>query len=395
MASPTFATTTQRIAGEGSAAWDIHYRALDMAKKGDDIVILSVGDPDFDTPLAIVDGAVSSLRDGHTHYSDHRGNAELRHAIAHYHNQQTQQRVSADQVLVVAGAQCGLYTAAQCILESGDEVIVPEPMYVTYEAFLGATGASIINVPLSPDDHFQINVDSIAAAVSPKTKAIVINSPHNPTGASVDKRSWQGIAEICLRHNLWLVVDEVYSQLVFDGEHINPASFEGMADRTIIINSLSKSHAMTGWRLGWIIGPEAFIEHAGNLALCMLYGSPTFVQDAAKIAIEQPIAEVAEMRAAYLKRRDALLEALEDTPGVKAHKPAGGMFVMLDIRDCKVSAQAFAEILLDEFGVSVLVGEAFGPSAAGHVRCSLAVDEHQLRRAAARIKQCAAHFLKN
>lgn len=386
-----YSRLTQRIAGEGAAAWDIHYRALARQAEGDDVIILSVGDPDFATPTPIVDSAVDSLRAGATHYADVQGKARLRELIARRHRQTGgAPDTQADNVAVMAGAQCGLYTVAQCVLDPGDEVIVPEPMYVTYEAALQAAGATLVRVPLRAANDFQPDPAEFAAAVTPRTRALLLNSPHNPTGQVLSRDHWEALAALCREHDLWLLSDEVYAELIHDGEHLSPDSLPDMRERTAIVSSLSKSHAMTGWRLGWVIGPAPLIQHLTHLALCMLYGSPDFIQDAACEALAHPPAALDEMRRTYRTRRDTVLEALADDDTVEALRPAAGMFMMVDIRRTGLSAQAFADRLLDTQGVSVLAGDAFGPSASGFVRLSLTVDADRLREACRRLARCAA-----
>lgn len=387
-----YSALTSRIAGEGAAAWDIHYRALARQENGEDVTLLSVGDPDFITPGPIIDSAIASLCGGATHYADVQGKLRLRQLIARQHRERGGV-ADADNVAVMAGAQCALYGVAQCILDPGDEVIVPEPMYVTYEAALKATGATLVRVPLRAEDDFSLRVDDLAAAITPRTRAVLLNSPHNPTGQVMTRQHWQDIAGLCVEHDLWVMSDEVYAELTFDGEHVCPATLPGMAERTAVINSLSKSHAMTGWRLGWVIGPQALIQHLSRLSLCMLYGSPEFIQDAACTAFEVPLTELATMRETYRERRDSVCEALAHSELVSVLKPAAGMFVMVDIRRTGLSAQAFADRLLDEHGVSALAGEAFGPSAAGFIRLGLTVDSQSLRRACQSIERCAQECL--
>ncbi|MFK0087513.1 pyridoxal phosphate-dependent aminotransferase [Pseudomonas sp. NPDC090755] len=389
-----FSDLTQRIAGDGAAAWDIHYRALELQAQGQDILLLSVGDPDFDTPAPIVQAAIDSLKGGHTHYADVRGKLALRQAIARRHQQRSGQAVDADQVTVLAGAQCALFCVAQCVLNPGDEVIVAEPMYVTYEAVFGACGATVVPVPVRPENGFRVCPQDVAARITPRTRALALNSPHNPSGASLPRSTWEALAELCIGHDLWLISDEVYSELLYEGEHISPGSLPGMAERTATLNSLSKSHAMTGWRVGWVVGSTALAAHLENLALCMLYGSPDFIQDAAVVALEQPLPELESMREAYRQRRDLVCECLADCPGLKALKPDGGMFVMVDIRETGLSAQAFSQHLLERHGVSVLAGEAFGPSAAGHIRLGLVLDTEPLRDACQRIARCTTQLME-
>ncbi|AVO58794.1 pyridoxal phosphate-dependent aminotransferase [Pseudomonas chlororaphis] len=389
-----FSDLTQRIAGDGAAAWGIHYRALARQEQGEDILLLSVGDPDFDTPAPIVQAAIDSLLSGNTHYTDVRGKRSLRESIARRHRQRSGQQVDADQVMVLAGAQCALFSVAQCLLDPGDEVLVAEPMYVTYEAVFGACGAVVVPVPVRSENGFRVLPEDVAARITPRTRAMALNSPHNPSGASLPRSTWQALAELCIKHDLWLISDEVYSELLFDGEHISPASLAGMAERTATLNSLSKSHAMTGWRLGWVVAPPALAAHLENLALCMLYGSPEFIQDAAVVALDSGLPELEAMREAYRQRRDLVCECLADCPGVRALKPDGGMFVMVDIRETGLSAQAFADRLLERHGVSVLAGEAFGPSAAGHIRLGLVLGAAPLREACQRIARCARELLE-
>lgn len=389
-----YSNLTQRIAGDGAAAWDIHYRALARQEQGDDILLLSVGDPDFDTPMPIVQSAIDSLLAGATHYADVRGKRNLREAIARRQRQRSGQALDASQVVVLAGAQCALYAVAQCLLDPGDEVIVAEPMYVTYEAVFGACGAKVVPVPVRSEHGFRVQAEDVAARITPRTRALALNSPHNPSGASLPRATWEALAAQCIEHDLWLISDEVYSELLFDGEHISPASLPGMAERTATLNSLSKSHAMTGWRVGWVIGPKELCDHLENLALCMLYGSPDFIQDAACTALEAQLPELEAMREAYRQRRDLVLDCLDGCPGLRALRPDGGMFVMVDIRASGLSAQDFAEHLLERHGVSVLAGEAFGPSAAGHIRLGLVLGAEPLREACRRIARCASELLE-
>ena len=389
-----FSDLTQRISGDGAAAWDIHYRALALQEQGEDILLLSVGDPDFDTPAPIVQAAIDSLLNGNTHYADVRGKRALRESIARRHQQRSGQAVSADEVTVLAGAQCALFCVAQCVLNPGDEVIVAEPMYVTYEGVFGACGAKVVPVAVRPENGFRVDPADVAALITPKTRVILLNSPNNPSGASLPLMVWQELASLCVRHDLWLISDEVYSDLLYEGEHISPASLPGMAERTATINSLSKSHAMSGWRVGWVIGPKPLAEHLVHLSLCMLFGIPDFIQNAAQLALDEDLPEVAQMREEYRQRRDLVCASLRDCPGIRPIRPDGGMFVMIDVRQTGLCAQGFSERLLEGYGVSVLAGEAFGPSAAGHIRLGLVVDQRKLADACRRIALCAADLLE-
>ncbi|MGY3173705.1 arginine:pyruvate transaminase [Pseudomonas sp. TE12234] len=389
-----YSALTHRIAGDGAAAWQIHYRALQLREQGADVLLLSVGDPDFDTPGPVVQAAIDSLLAGDTHYSEVRGRRGLRDSIARRHRRTSGQVVDAEHVVVLPGAQSAVYSVAQCLLDPGDEVIVAEPMYVTYEGVMGACGAKVLPVAVRPENGFRVDPADVAALITTRTRAILLNSPNNPSGASLPLMVWQELALLCIRHDLWLISDEVYSELLYEGEHISPASLPGMAERTVTINSLSKSHAMSGWRVGWVIGPKPLNDHLEHLSLCMLFGIPEFVQKAAQVALDEDLPEVALMREEYRQRRDLVCASLNHCPGLRAVRPDGGMFVMIDVRQTGLSAQRFAERLLEGYGVSVLAGEAFGPSAAGHIRLGLVVDQQKLADACRRITLCAADLMQ-
>lgn len=389
-----YSQRTQRMAGEGSNAWDLHFEAMQRKAAGEPITVLSVGDPDFDTPPAVVEAAIQSLHAGHTHYASILGIPRLRQAIAQRFSRSSGLGVTPDNVAVLAGAQCALFSVAQCLLEEGDEVLVIDPTYVTYEGVFGACGASMVSVPARASHGFVVQAEDIAQAITPRTRALLINSPHNPTGSVIPRAVWEAIAKLCCHHDMWLLSDEVYADLVFEGQHLSPASLPGMAERTVTLNSLSKSHAMTGWRLGWAIGPEALIAHLGNLGLSMLYGCPEFIQHAACVAVEQDLPECRSMRQAYQQRSQAVCDTLRDCPGLRVLPAQAGMFVMVDIRPTGLSAPAFAHALLQRHQVSVLAGDAFGVQAAGHIRLGLvepvAVLEAACREIAALAKALAA-----
>jgi arginine:pyruvate transaminase len=367
---------------------------LALREQGVDVLLLSIGDPDFDTPQPIVQAAIGSLLAGDTHYPVVRGSQGLRDSIARRHRQRSGQSVDAEHVIVFPGAQCAVYSVVQCLLDPGDEVLVAEPMYVTYEAVFGASGAKVVPVPVCSQNGFRVDPADVAALITPNTRAMLLNSPNNPSGASLPMKAWKALAQLCIRHDLWLISDEVYSELLFEGEHISPASLPGMAERTATINSLSKSHAMSGWRVGWVVGPQSLCEHLVNLSLCMLFGIPDFIQNAAQLALDENLPHVALMCEEYRLRRDLVRASLDLCPGIRAIRPDGGMFVMVDVRQTGLSAQHFAERLLDGYGVSVLAGEAFGPSAAGHIRIGLVVDRLKLADACRRISLCVTDLLE-
>jgi arginine:pyruvate transaminase len=384
-----YSSLTERVAGRGAGAWAIQQDMIRLRQAGHEIIALTVGDPDQAPPEVLIETAVTALRAHRTGYARLIGMPELRTAIAEQHAERTRQPCAADNVVIVPGAQGGLYCAMQCLAGAGDEVIVPEPIYATYEAVIGASGATMVTVPLVAEHGFHPDLDALAATIGPKTRVVWINSPHNPTGAVFTADEIAAICELCRRHDLWLLSDEVYEDLAFVRPHVSPRSLPGMAERTIVVSSLSKSHAAPGFRIGWIIGPPALQGHLFNLLLCMTYGSPGFLQEAALAALRQDLPEVAALREDYQRRATLMCRALADAPNCRAVPPEGGMFVLLDVRGSGRGAQDFALGLLEQEHVAVLPCDGFGPSAAGHLRIALSAPDARLQEAGERIVRFA------
>ena len=384
-----FSSRVERLSGPGTGAWSIQQEASLLRDSGHDVISLTVGDPDQPTPAPVVEATIDALRRGRTGYAPTVGYPQLRAAIAARFVHRSGRPCTAENVTVTPGAQGGLYCALQCVVGPGDEVIVPEPVYATYQGVAAASGAEMVMVPLSAERGFHPDLDSIAGAVTPRTRAVWINSPHNPTGAVFTTEEIAGIAEICRRHDLWLVSDEVYEDLAFTRPHLSPWSLPAMAERTIVVSSLSKSHAMPGFRLGWIIGPPALGRHLFALLLSMTYGSPPFIQLGALAALGGELPEVAALRADYRRRAALMSGILAAAPNCRPIPPEGGMFVLLDIRGTGMAAQQFAKLLLEREDVAVLPCDAFGPSAAGHLRISLTEPDERLAEAGRRIVRCA------
>jgi len=381
-----FSSLTDRIAGDSVDTWDVHYRAMDRMEAGEDIIMLSVGqESDETTPAAIVQAAVNSLYSGRHHYTAVEGIDQLRNAIAARHMRVTGQPVVAANCGVFSGAQNALFSVAQCLLESTDEVILSEPYYTTYPATVTASGATVISVAVEARNRFQIDPDAIAAAITPQTQMILLNSPNNPTGAVYTREQFEAVVDLCLKHDIWLVSDEVYQEILPQAGRFSPASIARARDVCVTVSSLSKSHRMTGWRLGWVVAPEALIAHLSNLSMCMAYGLPTFIQDAAVEAIEHDTETAAVVRDAMGTRRQALVEVLENVEGLDLYSAEGGMFVVFDIRALPVTSQQFANGLLDRYDVAILPCDGFGATGSGLLRLSLCVSEEKLVVAAGRI----------
>jgi arginine:pyruvate transaminase len=380
-----FSPLVERVAGRGSAAWDVHVEARRRQQAGEDIIFLTVGDPDQEPPELAIEATVAALRAHRTHYAPTIGYPVLREAIAARVERRTGQPCTADNVAVVPGAQGGVYCAIQCLAGPGDEVVVGEPIYATYEGVIGASGARMVTFPLRPERGFHPDLDALARAITPRTRIIWINSPHNPTGAVFTRAEIERIAALCREHDLWLVSDEVYEDLAFARPHTGAWSLPGMAERTAVVSSLSKSHALPAFRLGWVVGPPDLIRHLANLLLSMTYGSPAFIQDGALAALSDELPEVAALHEDYRRRAAMMSELLAQAPGCRAIAPEGGMFVLLDVRGTGLGTAEFARRLLDSERVAILPCDGFGPSAAGYLRIALSAPEGRLRDAANRI----------
>lgn len=375
----------QRFAGDASEAWKVQREANKRQARGEDILILSIGDPDFATPAPIVEKAVESLHRGRTHYTPALGTDSLREAVAEHYGRLAGRPIGPEAIAITPGAQCALYAAAMTVLKPGDEVIVTDPIYVTYGDTIRASGAELVRVPLRPENDFRLDPAELRAAVTPQTSALLLNYPNNPTGASLLPEEVEMICAIAIEHDLWVLSDEVYAGLTYDGEPVLLGAQASIAERCLAIQSLSKTHAMSGWRLGWIVMPEITRKPIEQILGCMLFGMPPFLQDAAAFALQTELSEIAEMKEIYRHRRDVLCDGLAGVPGLEVYRPSAGMFVMLDCRGTGLGDDELAFKLLDATGISTVPCSAFGPSSAGHLRLSLCVPEEDLAKAAARI----------
>jgi arginine:pyruvate transaminase len=382
-----FSSLTDRVKGGAADVWDLHILAKDAQQRGEDVIVLSVGDPDFQTPKPVIDKASQAMSEGDTHYTGIAGHYDLRQCIADKHVKSSGQKVNADNVIITSGAQNALFACSLCLVETGDEVIVLQPMYVTYEATVQAPGAKLVPLVLDAENGFRLDTDKLKAAVTENTRAIFYASPSNPTGISLNLAELEAIAQIAIEHDLWVVADEVYTDFVFDGDFHHIASLPGMSERSITIGSLSKSYAMTGWRLGWAIAPVPMIGNMEKLALCMLYGLPGFVQQAGLHALQNCQQDLQAMHDIYLRRRDFLFAEFSSMKGLQPLLPDAGMFMMLKVTGTGMTAPDFVSELYKNTGVSVLDGTAFGASAQGYVRVSYTVEDDQLEDACQRIRK--------
>ncbi|MBX3569140.1 MAG: pyridoxal phosphate-dependent aminotransferase [Rhizobiaceae bacterium] len=384
---------SSRIAGivpGGKDGWEVHFEAWQRRLAGQPIIMLSVGDHDFDTPGETVEACVEALRAGHHHYTQLPGLPALRAAMAKVSSRSTGVPTTADEIIAAPGGQAALYAAVQATLDAGDHAIVVAPYYATYPGTFRAAGAEFTVVETRAETGFQPDGPSILAALRPNTRAILINTPNNPTGAIYSRRSIEVIAEICREHDLWLLSDEVYWTLG-GGGHLSPRALPGMAERTLVINSMSKSHGMTGWRIGWLTGPAEMITLLISLNLVTTYGLTDFVSRAAIEALENDYG-VEQIAALYTARRDSFLAALSGMNDLIVRGSQGGMYVMLDVRAVEPDDERFAWTLLDAESVAVMPGSSFGEAAAGHIRIALTQPESVLADAAQRLRRFASAY---
>ena len=372
-----------RIGGESANIWHTHYQAVAARECGEDVIILSVGDPDLDTPAPVLERAIAQLRAGDTHYVAAAGRPALRQAIARAHTARTGQTVSADQAVFVAGAQNALFVASLCIAGPGDEVLTFEPLYPTYPPTIEVSGARLVTAPATAE--LRPDVAAFGSLVTPRTRAILWASPNNPSGIIFNDGELATLAGLARQHDLWLVVDEVYAGLAPGGRV--PSLAAQLPERVITIGSLSKSHAMTGWRAGWLVGPRELAVHAENLAMCMLFGMPGFIQEAAITALAIAPQAEAQMRDYCAARQQRFVAGLRGISALRPLQPEAGMFILIDVSATGLTGAQFAAALYASQGVSVLDGAAFGKSAARCVRVCVATEEAALDAACARLRR--------
>lgn len=384
-----FASISERLKGLGSDKWFVHLEGAKRRALGEDVIMLSIGEPDFPPPAEILDVVERQMRAGRTRYSNGRGEPEVLAAIAGHYAARTGRKISADQITFLPGTQTALFTTFMTLVETGDEVLIPDPCYATYQGVIAATGAGIVPVPLDPDRGFHLDAELLAHALTPRSRALLLNTPSNPTGAVLSAREISAIGEVCAEHDLWIVSDEVYATLAFESAFASPFDDPKLCDRTIVVSSLSKSHAMPGFRCGWAIGPESFSRAMLPLSETMLFGSQPFLEDATAYALSRDFDECNAMRQAYIRRAHLLVDRLNNAPGISVRMPEGGMFVMVDVRRTGLSGDDFALGLLHEENVVTMPGESFGTSACGHIRISLTAKEDELLKACDRIARYA------
>lgn len=368
------------LTGGGSDGWDVFIRARKMIAAGTAVTELTIGEHDIRTAAPILQSMHQSALGGHTGYAMVPGTDALRDTVAKRTTERTGVPTKRDNVLITPGGQSALFAAHAAACDAGDTALYLDPYYATYPGTLRGVGANPHAIQTRAEDAFQPRADDIEA-VAEGAKSLLINSPNNPTGTVYSRATLQGIADVCQRHDLWLISDEVYDSQVWEGEHISPRSLPGMAERTLVVGSMSKSHAMTGSRCGWLIGPENAIAHLITFATHTTYGVPGFIQDASVFGLEQGTAFEEEVGAPFRRRRAIAQKVLEGQNTVGLIPAQGAMYLMLDIRATGLSGDDFANALLDAEHIAVMPGESFGSAAAGHIRVAMTIDDAAFEKA--------------
>jgi aspartate/methionine/tyrosine aminotransferase len=367
-------------------AFEVSARARALEATGKSIVYLQIGEPDFDTPANVREAAKRALDDGLTHYPPYAGLPDLRAAIAEDITARRGFPAKPENVFVTVGGKGVMVYAIMALVDPGDEVIVPDPGYPIYDSITRFVGGTPVPLPIRQSNDFRLDVDELAALITPRTKLLVINSPENPTGGVLTRDDIERIAELAQRHDLVVLSDEIYSRILYDGaEHVSIASLDGMLDRTITLDGFSKTYAMTGWRMGYAVVPDWLVKAYSQLVINTISGVTAFAQAGAIEAIRGPQTEVDAMVEEFRARRDLIVDGLNEIPGFDCLRPQGAFYVFPDVSETGMTGAELADRLLHDAGVCVLAGTAFGGVGEHHIRISYANSRENLTEALRRI----------
>jgi aspartate aminotransferase len=388
--APTELRLAKRMGRLGvETAFEVLARARVLEAQGRDIVHLEIGEPDFDTPANVIDAGVNALKNGWTHYTPSAGLPELRDAIAKDVSRRRGVHCSSDEVVVVPGGKPTIFYTFMALVEEGDEVIYPNPGFPAYESLINFLGARPVPIHLREDKDFRLDVNELADLVTDRTRLLILNSPHNPTGGVLSQQDIRDIAAAIGDRDVMVLSDEIYSRLVFEGEHFSIMSLDGWKDRTIMLDGFSKSYAMTGWRLGYGVMRSDLAKHFSKLMTNSNSCNAGFTQIAGLEAVEGDQESVDMMCAEFKRRRDRVVERINKIPGFSCRVPAGAFYVFPNIRETGLSSKKLAEVLLEQAGVACLAGTAFGQFGEGYLRFSIANSLENLEKALDRVENWA------
>jgi aspartate aminotransferase len=389
---PRIATRVSQLNGEGALA--VFSRAKELEALGKSIIHLELGEPDFHAAAPVVDAVKNAVASGRDRYVSTRGIPPLREAIANYLKRTRRLNVAAEEVLVAPGCKMALSLAMMALIEPGDEVLYPDPGFPIYPSFTRGLGAKAVGFALGEKNRFQPDMSEIASKITPRTRMLIFNSPNNPTGTVFNEATLERIAELAVKHDLWVISDEIYARILFSGEYKSIWALPGMAGRTVIIDGFSKTFAMTGWRLGYGVAPKHVIDAMDLLVLNTFTCTAEFTQVAAIEALQDSTNAVPAMVEEYRKRRDLFVERLNKIPGFRCQAPDGAFYAWVNIEDTGLPAEEVQRVLLEEAGVAGIAGAAFGAEGMNYVRFSLVSASHLLEEALGRIKGVSSQWSK-
>jgi aspartate/methionine/tyrosine aminotransferase len=384
------ATRVSQLTGEGALA--VFSRAKELEREGRSIIHLELGEPDFHPAAAVVDALRDAAASGRDRYVSTRGISALRAAVANYLRRTRRLEVASEEVLIAPGCKMALSLAMMALIEPGDEVLYPDPGFPIYPSFTRGLGATAIPFGLGERNNFQPDLQEIAAKITPRTSVLIFNSPNNPTGTVFNQETLEQLAELARKHDLWVLADEVYARIVFNGEFLSIRSLPGMAERTVIIDGFSKSFAMTGWRLGYAVAPKHVVDAMDLLVLNTFTCVAEFTQVAAIEALRDSSNAVDAMVAEYGKRRDLFVTGLNRIPGFRCQIPDGSFYAWVNVEDTGLAAEEVARLLLEEAGVAGIAGAAFGTGGKNYLRFSLVSARHSLEEALDRITRVSVRW---
>jgi aspartate aminotransferase len=384
------ATRVSQLTGEGALA--VFSRAKELEREGRSIIHLELGEPDFHPAAPVVDALRDAAASGRDRYVSTRGIPALRAAIANYLRRTRRLEVGSEEVLVAPGCKMALSLAMMALIEPGDEILYPDPGFPIYPSFTRGLGATAIPFGLEERNNFQPDLQEIAANITPRTSVLIFNSPNNPTGTVFSRETLEQLAELARKYDLWVLADEVYARIVFNGEFLSIRSLPGMAERTVIIDGFSKSFAMTGWRLGYAVAPKHVVDAMDLLVLNTFTCVAEFTQVAAIEALRDSTNAVEAMVAEYRKRRDLFVAGLNRIPGFRCQIPDGSFYAWVNVEDTGIAAEEVARLLLEEAGVAGIAGEAFGAGGKNYLRFSLVSARHSLEEALDRITRVSVRW---
>jgi aspartate/methionine/tyrosine aminotransferase len=382
---------TERIKRlESEGAYVVLAKAKELERQGKSIIHLQIGKPDFDTPRNIIDAAVKAMQSGQTHYAPSAGIPEAREAAAEYLSKTRGISITPEQVVVMPGAKPFIYCGITALVNEGDEVIVPNPGYPPYRSVVKFVGAKPVSVRLREENDFRFKIDEFRSLITPRTRMVILNSPGNPTGGVLTPEDLEGIYAAAKKHDLWILSDEIYSRMIYEGEFHSIASVPGAMERTICMDGMSKTYAMTGWRLGFAAMPKTLAEYFFTLAINNFSTTATFSQWGMVEGLRGPQDAVDKMITEFRRRREVIVDGLNAIDGITCKKPVGAFYAFPNITGTGLKSQEFADLMLNEAGVACLSGTAFGEFGEGYIRFSYANSIENIKEALSRIKRVLA-----